>query len=289
MTGKDIFLIAAAGLCVAGGWAHYFSARSLAGAPLPRAMVAVRDSQPVATPPIPPTVDHPLAPAPVSASNTFASLLVADPEDQDARAATLLLNLCHAGQFAAAFDLIGQAPAGLQAGFYRIVFKCWAQSQPQQALQSLAAIADPQARSAAWRAAADGWNVNDPAGLAACAFSLPAGGDRDYALGQALGNWSLQDPAALATWLNTLPRGPEFDSGVALLLSRSDSANRPPELAMEWVEEIGDPALRQNSLEQVVTEWAQTDAASAHNYVATAPWLQDALRTDLLSRLPVAP
>ena len=185
MTGKDIFLIATAGLCVAGGWAHYFSARSLAGAPLPRAMVAVRDAQPVATPPTHPTVDHPPAPAPAPASNTFASLLVADPEDQDARAATLLLNLCHAGRFAAAFDLIGQAPAGLQAGFYRIVFKCWAQSQPRQALQSLAAIADPQARSAAWRAAADGWNVNDPAGLVACAFSLPAGGDRDYALGLA--------------------------------------------------------------------------------------------------------
>jgi len=289
MTGKDIILIAAAGLCLAGGWAHFSSARSLAFAPLPRSMVAASDSQPAATPTTLPPANQPLAPAPVSASNTFASLLVADPEDQDARAATLLLNLCHAGQFAAAFDLIGQAPGELQAGFYRIVFKSWAQSQPQQALQSLAAIADSQVRSIAWRAAADGWNVNDPAGLAACAFSLPAGGDRDYALGQALGNWALQDPAALATWLNTLPRGPEFDSGVALLLSRSDSANRPPELAMEWVEEIGDPAIRQNSLEQVVTEWAQADAASARNYVATAPWLRDSLRTDILNRLPVAP
>jgi hypothetical protein len=58
---------------------------------------------------------------------------------------------------------------------------------------------------------------------------------------------------------------------------------------MEWVEEIGDPAIRQNSLEQVVTEWAQADAASARNYVATAPWLRDSLRTDILNRLPVAP
>jgi hypothetical protein len=222
-------------------------------------------------------------------SNTFAALMAADPEDQDARAATLLLSLCHVRQFGAAFNLAGQAPPGLQAGFYRIIFKSWAQCEPRQAVQSLATIADPQARSTAWRAAADGWNINDPAGLAGTAFSLPTGDDRDYALGQALVNWSLQNPAALATWVNTLPRGPEFDSAVALMLSRTDGANRPPEVAMEWLEEIGDPVLRQSSLPLVVTEWAQSDPAAARNYVATAPWVDDSLRADMLYRLPAAP
>ena len=285
MTGKNLILFSALGLCLAGGLAHLFIARPVVPLPSPpagaggvpspmptpaRARPAVQSQEPKASLPVP---------------DAFQSILVLNPEDSDAQAAAILVDLCRAGQFQAAFQLVTNAPAGVRPGFYRIIFNRWAQCQPQEAVRALDAIADPSARSAAWQAAADGWNVNDPAGLAAYAYALPAGGDRDYALGEALSNWSLQDPAALGEWLNTVPRGSEYDGGVALMLSRSDGVNRPPELAMAWVENISDPVLRQKAFQRVITEWAQTDEAAARQYVAAAPWLEDSQRVKILDAL----
>ena len=188
MTGKDIVLLSAIGLCVAGGLAHFSPSQPVAPAPSPGQVAAVQSSPPASPP-------APVRPSPqprmsVPVPDAFQSILVLDPEDSGAQAAAILVDLCHAGQFQAAFHLVAGAPGGVRPGFYRIVFKSWAQCRPQEAVQALATLADAPERSAAWQAAADGWNVNDPAGLAAYAFALPSGGDRDYALGEALGNWS---------------------------------------------------------------------------------------------------
>ena len=86
-------------------------------------------------------------------------------------------------------------------------------------------------------------------------------------------NWSLQDPAGLATWLNTLPPGIEYDAGAAMMIEKTDGANRTPELAMKWVECITDPTLKQQSLLRVLAEWKQTDSVAACQYIASATWL----------------
>ena len=210
---------------------------------------------------------------------------VVDPTSQESRLANSLLDLCQAENFPAALKMALEAPPELRNDFVKAVFNRWGRIKPQAAMKSLETIADPQLRSTAMRAAADGWNANDPAGLAAYAFALPQDDDRDYALGLALDNWSMQDPAALGTWLNTLPRGPEFDYGVALMIAKSDSVNRTPELAMQWVENIGDAALKLDLTERVLREWSQSDATAAQRYVADAAWLDDSQRREIFSKV----
>jgi len=215
-------------------------------------------------------------------------LLAADPADEKGRVATLLLSLCSAGQFQTALALVNEVPADQHPDWAKLVFTRWAQNQPQDAVKSLDTITDPQQRSAAFRALADGWNSGSPSGLAAYAFALPSGEDRDYALGVALDNWSLQDPAALATWLNTLPHGVEFDVGAAMMITKTDGANRTPELAMQWVENINDLALKRDSLLHVLNEWNQTDSVAARQFVAAATWLDDSQRREILGEMTVA-
>ena len=232
-----------------------------------------------------PVVPVASGPAPVvalTAADRWNTMLDADPADADGHAASFLDELCRDGEFESAFQLASTAPADLHAAFFKIIFVRWGQSRPADAFKSLAAITDPALHSVAFRAAADGWNVNDPAGLAAHTATLPPSDDRNYALGAALDNWSLQDPAALAIWLNTLPPGPEFDVGAALMIAKTDGANRSPELAMKWVENITDPRIKSDALLQVAGEWEQADAPALQQYVATAAWLSDEQRGEIL-------
>lgn len=210
-------------------------------------------------------------------------LFAQDPTDQNGRAAELLNQQCRDKQFQTAFSLVDAVPRDLRADWLKIIFNRWAQSQPNEAMQSLAKIGDPDERAGAFQAAVAGWNSSNPASLANYAINQSASDDRDYALASALENWSLQDPTALATWLNTLPRGAEFDYGAALMIAKTDGANRSPELAMNWVENIADPALKQTSFTRVIAEWLKTDSTAAKQYVASATWLDDSVRSKILS------
>lgn len=225
-----------------------------------------------------------IATSPGEALALGRQLLAADPADENGRLAIFLNALCNSGQFQTALDFAGEAPPGAHPDWVRLIFNRWAQSQPQDALKSLAAIADPEQHGTAFRALVDGWNASDPAGLAAHAIVMSAGDDRDLALEAALDNWSLQDPAGLAAWLNTLPRGIEFDTGASMMIAKTDGANRTPELAMHWVENINDPVLKENSFRRVLEEWRQTDAAAAQAYVASANWLDAGQRASLLKK-----
>jgi hypothetical protein len=211
------------------------------------------------------------------------AIFAQDPADENGHAAELLNQQCREKHFQTALSLMDAVPRDLRADWLKIIFNRWAQAQPNEAMQSLAQIGDPDERAGAFEAAVAGWNSSDPAGLANYAINQPASNDRDYALTSALENWSLQDPVALASWLNTLPRGAEFDYGAALMIAKTDSANRPPELAMKWVENITDPELKQTSFTRVIHEWLQTDSTTAKQYVTTATWLDDSTRSKILS------
>lgn len=193
------------------------------------------------------------------------------------------------GKFSDAMRFINQSPADAMADPVNAVFRGWAQSQPQDALAGVNSITNPQLRQSAFGTAVATWNASDPAGLAAYANVMAPGSDRDYALSAAIDNWSLQDPAALSTWLNTLPRGDEYDFGTAMMIARTDAANLPPAQAMQWVANINDPALRQDSLNCVLGEWRQSDPAAAQQYVAGVSWLNDSQRQAALTYLAAAP
>ena len=217
------------------------------------------------------------------ALSQLRAIFAQDPADENGRAAELLNQQCRDKHFQIALNLMDAVPRDLRADWLKIIFNRWAEAQPNEAMQSLAQIGDPDERAGAFEAAVAGWNSSDPASLANYAINQPASDDRDFALTSALENWSLQDPVALATWLNTLPRGAEFDYGAALMIAKTDSANRPPELAMKWVENIADPELKQTSFTRVINQWFQTDSTAAKQYVTTATWIDDSMRSKILS------
>jgi hypothetical protein len=226
---------------------------------------------------------------PETAMQLARQLLANDSDTGGAYAAMLAGAFCADGKFADALRFVNGTPSGVLTDSVNVIFNSWAQSHPQDALDAVKDIADPQSQAAAFHEAVTTWKANDPAGLATYAAALPAGENRNYALSQAMDNWSLQDPEGLANWLNTLPLGGEFDTGTAMMLTRTDGANRPPDVAMQWVENINDPALRQNSLLRVVGEWNQSDPAAARKYVTSADWLDDQQRQTILQSLTTKP
>ncbi len=290
MHNRKIIFTAAATIALAAA-IHFHSSKKV-GAPHPSSIAnseTTPEKQKPFSTPIPQAVNSLTDPADRALAQ-LRNLFAQDPSDENGHAAEFLNDLCRTNQFQLALKLIDTVPRDLRTDWLKIIFNRWAQTEPSEAIKSLATIADPEEHTAAFESAVAGWNSTDPAGLANYAINLTTPDDRDYALSAALNNWSLQDPTALATWLNTLPRGAEFDYGAALMISKTDGANRAPELAMKWVENIEDPALKQNSFTRVLTEWMQTDSAAAKQYVSTAAWLDDPFRSKLLSTLsPTSP
>lgn len=201
-----------------------------------------------------------------------------DPSDSIGAGPALVLALNNAGQFQTALDFINNGPTECRNEWTRATFQRWGASQPQEAIQALSSIADGQLHRDAFHALVDGWSTGDLPALADYVKSLPDGNDRAYAFDKTVENWSLQDPAAMAEWLLNFPRGTDFDQAVATLISRTDSVNRSPEVAMQWAENISDPDLKYQTAEHVLNEWKQTDPAAAQNYAANASWFGSLLK-----------
>ena len=216
-------------------------------------------------------------------------LLADDPEDEYGRVSNVLLSLCDAGQFATALQLATQSPADLRENWLKVVIGRYAQCEPQGAAESLDFIDDPVLRGSVFRAIVDVWKAKDSASLAGYAMALPESEDREYAIRQALDNWAMQDPAALAGWLNSLPHGVEFDGGAAMMLAHVDGANCSSEMAVKWVEAIGDANLKYQSLLAVLNTWRKTDVSGALDYVKSASWLNDSQRASILISLSDQP
>ncbi|HEU6447073.1 MAG TPA: hypothetical protein VFV23_01385 [Verrucomicrobiae bacterium] len=214
--------------------------------------------------------------------------LAADPADDDRRASDLLVAMCSAKKFEIAIAFANQAPADLRDNWLELIFTRWAQENPRDAMSALASVSNSTARTLAFQTAADAWAANRPAKLAEFAASLPDGDDKTYALEKVVDDWSMQDPEAFATWLNTSPPV-DLDLAIAEMISKTDSANRPPEIAAQWIEKISDPALKYNSLLSVMNQWEQNDPAAAENYLDNLSWLSDQQRREILEKIKTPP
>jgi len=76
---------------------------------------------------------------------------------------------------------------------------------------------------------------------------------------------------------------------VSALVTQTDGVNRSPEVALGWAESISDPAMRFDSIKQVVQEWAAEDPAAAQKYVNDAAWFSPDQRRDMLQSLVAKP
>jgi hypothetical protein len=223
---------------------------------------------------------------PAVALDIGRDLLSQDPTDDKGYGTILLGALSAAQHYDTAIEFANDGPANEREDWLHNIFNRWGQLQPEQAVAALGSISDDSLRVPAFQALVDGWAAsNSFTTLAPFALTLPAGDQRAYALDAGLRSWCLQDPAGLATWLSTLQPGPEFDEGAALVATKTDTANRPTGTAVNWIETISDPDLRNQAFTQVLGEWAQTDPAAARQYVQSASWLNDNQRTSFLQAL----
>ena len=132
------------------------------------------------------------------------------------------------------------------------------------------------------------WAASKPDTLADYAVQLPLEKDRTFALNAAMEQWFLQDPVAMSDWMNSRTPGPALDAATALMVTRTDSVERDPEIAMTWVANITDAKLRDESLLHVANEWAQTDPAAAEQYLENASWIGADQREEVLKNLQVS-
>jgi len=200
-------------------------------------------------------------------------LLAADPEIGAAHGTMLVGALTGAGEFEAAFQFADAAPAELREEWLASAFRRWAAQKPGAAVKALDSIEDESLRQPLFRSLAEGWAERDPAALTAYTLAQAPSPNRDQVLAVAMLKWGEQDPAAMALWLNTLPRGLDFDVGTAVLVMRTDQANRSVDVALHWVESISTTELRHDSLVHVLAEWEQTDPVSARAYLERVSWL----------------
>jgi hypothetical protein len=212
-----------------------------------------------------------------------------DPDDRAGAGPALVVALNNSGQFQTALEFIKDGPPDSHTDWTKATFQHWSESQPQEAVQALDSIADEKLRDDAFHAVADGWSASDPSALANYATSLPNGQNRTYAMDKATDNWSLQDPKAMADWLTTSPTGVDFDQAIATWISKTDSLNRSPEVAMQWVENISNPKLKYDTMTLVLNQWNQTNPVAAQNYAANVSWIDEQRRQELLKDLQTPP
>ena len=226
---------------------------------------------------------------PAVALQLIQDLIACDADSGQVYGNVLIRTFCAQGNYQSALALLAAAPADSQADWAKMLFSHWTATSPAAALQAAPNLPDPPMQRAAFNTAVADWSARAPGDLAAYAITLPPVSEHTQALQKALDNWSLQDPAALGNWLNTLPPGPDFDAGVALMLAKTDGANRTPETALQWIATITDPQLKQNSLLQLLQTWQQTDPTIARQYLAQADWLDNSQRQQLLNTLTTPP
>jgi len=241
---------------------------------------------------------HETTPAETSATNLSAHKIVSlatgslsetQIAPTNSSAENYLFSLCDAKKFQSAVALAQNAPEEFRESRLELVFARWTQSDPHEAMNALAEIHDESLRDKIFQTIADVWSAENSTTLADYAVSLPDGNDRDYALAKAMDNWSLQDPAALAAWLNAAPAGVDLNLAIAEMISKTDGANRPPEIAALWVENISDDALKYNSLVHVLMQWNESDSAAAQNYLNSISWLDENQKLQILAKMKTPP
>jgi hypothetical protein len=143
-------------------------------------------------------------------------------------------------------------------------------------------------RDAAINALATGWPAQSAASLATMALGMPQGEGRTFALSSALDKWCLNDPVGMAEWMNQIEPSREMDSAIAALVTRTDSLERSPEVALGWAESINDRQIRLDALKHVLKEWSGTNQAAAQGYILQSGWIPAEQRGEFLQAVAVA-
>lgn len=154
---------------------------------------------------------------------------------------------------------------------------------PQSAAALWQQLPEGDEKQNAWKSILTAWSTKDPAGLCAHAIGLSSTApERAETLDEATRSWCMSDPASYTEWLNTIDSQADFENGLSLLITRSDSLFRSPADALRWASTITRPELRLSCTTEILRQWAAAEPDEADTWIATADWLDETQRVSLL-------
>jgi hypothetical protein len=162
-----------------------------------------------------------------------------------------------------------RGPGGTELGnapFEAVAIKL-AQTSPTAAASWLLSLPSSESRNFALATVAANWATTDPKASLDWANSLTSGAGREEAMQRAFNRWVAEDKVSAAQWLGEHEADPATDHMIASFVTDSPVSTSNPQVAMEWVDLISDPALRVQSLQQVARAWAEQNPAAATQYV----------------------
>jgi hypothetical protein len=214
--------------------------------------------------------------------------LAENSEAGTAYATALVGALSANGDFETALQLAREGPADSRTDWLGNVFQRWSAADPEGAVKALKELPKEQMRDAAIHSLATGWPDQSASSLATMALAMPQGEGRTFALNSALDKWCLNDPVGMAEWMNQIEPSRELDSAIAALVTRTDSLERSPEVALGWAESINDGQIQSDALKHVLKEWSGTNQAGAQGYILTSGWIPAEQRGEFLRAVAVS-
>lgn len=191
--------------------------------------------------------------------------------------------LAEAGMSDRAMTFALGTPDDLRNQWIPTILSVEAARSPQSAAALWQQLPDGDEKQNAWKSILTTWSTKDPAGLCSHAISLSSTApERAGTLDEAMRAWCMSDPASYTEWLNTIESQEDFENGLSLLITRSDSLFRSPADALNWAATITRPDLRFSCTTEILRQWAATGPDEAMTWIAIADGLDETQRANLL-------
>ncbi len=175
----------------------------------------------------------------------------------------------------------GELPEKLRNEAFNGIAYRWAERAPEQMLDYLAKVSDPDAHTALARHGfwSLGYHRGGEAHLAK-ALALPHEAMRTQAVEGLFGGWSRANLESSAEALGTMERGPIRDAAVAAFVSSARWTDR--EAAVVWSLDITDPGKRREVAMQQSRYWLNADRKAAEKWIAASESLPAEWKAELL-------
>jgi hypothetical protein len=172
--------------------------------------------------------------------------------------------------------------AGLRERLLVDIATTWGEQDPASAASlAVKALSQGKRQDDAVVGIVQRWVQKEPEAAATWVSAFPEGTLRDTAMENVVKLWADQDRDQTGEWLNRMEAGASRDLAVGVYVKKL--APTVPAMAAQWVEGIGDEALRLQGMEAVGESWMATDAAAARAWI-TQSALPETIKARLLSK-----
>lgn len=226
---------------------------------------------------------------PEDAIHAVTYLCASDPGLASDHGNTLVNELAKSGHFDLAGQFAATGPANYRAAWLATVFFKWGEYQPGAAVDAANAYPDPVVREEALQGVISGWVMSDPVAVVAYAETMSASPVRANAFRDGLQQWASLDAVAATDWMNNRTPSTDLDAGAAAIATSPELVAMKPDIATTWAESIVDPALRSETILDLIRLWGVVDLPNARAYVASSPALSPDTRQLALAALEPSP